>query len=136
MPHSPGSYAGLVLSVSLHAIIILLLIVEGQRLWTRAASQGDPSLAGRPSGGGGGGSRVAYITLPSLPKAESPPRFKVAIPIPPPTKTVQPTKPEPVPVSQAVAAVPESSATAPVADSATGASGAGQGAGTSSGAGT
>jgi outer membrane biosynthesis protein TonB len=136
MPHSPGSYAGLVLSVSLHAIIILLLIAAGERLWSHTASQGNPSLAGSRPGGGGGGSRVAYITLPSLPKAESPPRFKVASPIPPPTKTVQPTKPEAVPMSQAVAAVPESSATAPVADTATSTSGGGQGAGASSGAGT
>jgi hypothetical protein len=135
MPDSPGSYTGLVLSVCLHAIIILLLGLEGQRLWTRTASQGDPSLASSGSGGGGGGSRVAYITLPSLPKTESPPRFKVAIPIPPPTKTAQP-KSEVVPVSQPVAAIPESSATTAMVDTANSASGGRQGAGTSSGAGT
>lgn len=94
----------------LHGLLIGLLAAQGQRLWSRTRTPGDPTLPG--SGGGGGGNRVAYITLPSLPRPATPPEFTVTPPIPPP-KTVQAPVSEPVEVSQVP---PEPVDTSPAVD--------------------
>lgn len=99
MPSAPARYGGLAASIVLHAVLVGLLATHGERLWSRTTSPGDPTLGGsRPAAGGGGG-RVAYITLPALPRAESPPQFSVTVPNPPP-KTIPTPAPEPVPVNQ------------------------------------
>jgi len=120
----------------LHGALIALLVFQGERLWSRALSPGDPALSGRSAGGGGGGSRVSYITLPSLPRVESAPKFSVTVPVVP-EKTVQQQTPEPVPVSEVVPDPVEITTPAPAADTAASAAGiaTGPGAGGNSGGG-
>ena len=104
---------------------------------------GDPKLPGNSSAGGSGGSRVAYITLPSLPRAESPPQFTVTIPVPPPTKPVQTAMPVPEQLVEVRPEIAETAAVAPPVDTAPasreGSTGTGtggsRGAGTAAGAG-
>jgi len=98
MPHRPRHLTGLAGSLVLHALGIGLIAFHGERLWSRTASTGDPTLARGATAGGGGGRRVAYITLPSIPRVESQPRFTVTAPVPPQMTT--PTPP-PAPVSPA-----------------------------------
>ncbi len=97
----------------LHGVLVALLVFQGERLWSRTASAGDPSLPRGASAGGGGGSRVSYITLPSVPRAEVPPVYTVSAPVPPPKKVETPP-PEPVPAEQVI---PEPAETAAVAAS-------------------
>lgn len=139
LPSTPRRYGGLAASLALHGLVLGLLILHGERLWSRSFTVGDAAPAGSPSGGGGGGNRVAYITLPSIPQPAAPPSVRVAAPVPPP-QSVQTAISQPVP---AELAVPESGDTAPAAsrsgpttaaDTGTG-GGAGVGAGKGPGAG-
>jgi hypothetical protein len=111
LPQRPRRFSGLAGSLVLHAALIGLLVFHGERLWSRSASAGDPALARGANAGGGGGRRVAYITLPSVARVESPPRFAVTVPVPP-QKTVPTPPPEPVPAEQVL---PEPADTTPVA---------------------
>ena len=111
MPHRSRHYGGLAGSLVLHGLLIVLLGFHGESVWSRTASAGDPTRAPGATAGGGGGRRVAYITLPSIPRVESPPRFAVTVPVPP-QKTV------PLPTTEAVPAervVPEPAETAAIA---------------------
>ncbi len=95
LPGGPRRYGGLAASVVLHGLAIGLLVAQGDRLWSRTRSAGDPSLSGGDGGGGGGANRVAYITLPSLPQPLSPPEFTVTAPTAPPKPIQEPvTEPE------------------------------------------
>jgi hypothetical protein len=121
MPHRPRRFSGLAGSLVLHGVIVALIVFQGEKLWSRTASAGDSTLPRGSTAGGGGGRRVAYITLPSPPRVEAAPKFTVTAPVPPP-KTV-PTPPDPVPAEQVIpqpedtAAVAVSGDTAGVTDS-------------------
>ena len=86
-------FGGLAVSMLLHGALLAVILVGGQRLWTRRPAPGAASLFAF-GGGGGGGSRVAYITLPSSPAAAP----RMPAPVPPPVATPPPVPtPEPVP---------------------------------------
>jgi hypothetical protein len=106
LPGTPHRFSGLALSVALHIALVALLVSHGEQLWRRTLSPGDPTL-GRSGGGAGGGTRVSYITLPSMGRVESPPKFTVTVPVPP-QPVVQKPAPDPVPVTPAVTAPAES----------------------------
>ena len=96
LPHSRARLGGLAVSVIVHTLLIGLLVAHGEQLWSRTLALGDPALKnGGRSAGGGGGNRVAYITLPSLPEpvAAAP---RVPPPVPAPRRVVSPV-PQPVP---------------------------------------
>ena len=82
---------------------------------------------------------MAYITLPSLPRTESPPQFTVTVPVPPP-KPIEKPLPKLEPVSQIAPESPETLAI-PAADTvrpsgeSDGGSGGGERAGTGAGPG-
>jgi periplasmic protein TonB len=99
LPATPHRYGGLAASVILHGLLVGLLAVQGDRLWSHTLDQGNPA-PGSSSAGGGGGNRVAYITLPSLPRPASPPHFRPPPPVTPQKMVPAPVR-EPVPVSQA-----------------------------------
>jgi hypothetical protein len=94
LPGAARRYEGLTLSLLLHAVLLIVLVAHGDRIWSRTLAPGDPALRGGESGSGGGGRRVAYITLPSIPKPVPPPQIEVTPPAPPPD-LVQTTVPEP-----------------------------------------
>jgi hypothetical protein len=98
LPVAPRRYLGLVLSLGLHAVLIALLVLKGEEIWSRTASSAR-SAAGQPDGGGGGGGapQVTYITLPSIPKPETPQPRKAPSPIPTPRPVVTPVVREPEP---------------------------------------
>ena len=146
LPQSPRRWSGLTVSLLLHGLVLGLVVTYGDRLWTRTLAPGDAVLfGGKVSGAGGGGNRVAYITLPSLPEPAAAPVPKVAPPVAHPQLVVppapQPEQPKVVPPEpvNAAAAPP---AAAQVGDSGTGtgegpgtAQGGGQGRGTGTSAG-
>lgn len=95
LPQSRRHYIGLTASLALHGVLIGVLVAHGERLWSRTLAPGDPALRGGGiSGGGGGLNRVAYITLPSIPKPEAPPAPRVSPPVPPP-QLVEPPAAQP-----------------------------------------
>jgi hypothetical protein len=109
LPNGPRRYLGLTASLALHGLLIVLLVLHGERVWSRNLSAGAPA-PGNPgsSAAGGGGPRVSYITLPSVPEAEAPVARKVPPPVSPPKRVAvpapQPEKTEvatPVPVDTA-----------------------------------
>jgi len=101
LPAAPRRYGGLAASLVLHGLVLGLLVLRGERLWSGSFTLGDTALPGSNSGGGGGGKRVAYITLPSIPQPASPPSVRVTAPVLPP-KSVQTPAPQPVPSELAV----------------------------------
>ena len=96
LPGTRPRYSGIAASLALHALLLALLVLHGERIWSRTLPPG-PVALGDPgsSAGGGGGPRVAYITLPSLPKAETPVARKVSPPVIPPKRVVVPAVPPP-----------------------------------------
>jgi hypothetical protein len=103
-PAAPRRYGGLIVSLLLHGAVLALVVTEGERLWKRTPVPGPISLSigGEAAGGSGGESpRVAYITLPPIPKAEAPPAPKPApvIPTPRPVAQLAP-EPETLPLEQ------------------------------------
>jgi hypothetical protein len=129
LPQSPRRWSGLWASLLLHGLLLGLLVAHGERLWSRTAS-GDAALrGGRSLASGGGGNRVAYITLPSIPEPAVTPVPKVAPPVPPPKLAVLPA-PQPE-QPKAVAPQPVDTVAAPTAAAtmSAGDSGAGNGAG-------
>ncbi len=151
LPQTPRRWSGLAASLVLHGVVLGLLVTHGERLWSRTLAPGDAlRLGGSPSASGGGGNRVAYITLPSLPEPAATPIPKVAPPVPHPKLVVppapQPEQPKAVgPPPVTTAAAPQAAAEAPAGDSGTGkgagpataqdGQGQGSGTGTSAGAG-
>ena len=116
--------------------------MEGDRLWSPTPTPGDRGLSGSSSAAGGGGNRVAYITLPSLPKTASAPEFTVDAPQVPPPKSIQTPAVEPVQPSPESTERPDTVPIAVVADTSMpqaeggvrqGVDGAGTGAGGTSG---
>src|SRR3954447_26505796 len=91
LPHGRRRFLGLTASLALHGLLIVLLVLHGERVWSRNLSAGAPA-PGDPgsSAAGGGGPRVSYITLPSVPKAEAPVARKVPPPVSPPKHVVVP----------------------------------------------
>src|SRR5215210_6449881 len=88
------------MSLAFHGLLLAALVAHGERLWSHTPPPGRPGFSSNASSsGGGGGPRVAYITLPSVPKAETHPAPRVPLPtspqrrVPPP-----PAKEEPKPV--------------------------------------
>ncbi|HEV7366963.1 MAG TPA: hypothetical protein VGN76_14035 [Gemmatimonadales bacterium] len=145
LPQPPRRWSGLTASLLLHGVVLGLMVGYGERLWRRTLAPGDAVLfGGRPSAAGGGGNRVAYITLPSLPEPAATRVPKVAPPVPHPQLVVppapQPEQPKavtPQPVNTVAAppaAAPGDSGTGKGTGSAT-APGEGQGRGTGTSAG-
>lgn len=139
LPSAPRRYGGLAASLVLHGLVLGLVILHGQRLFSRSFSLGNAAAAGANSGGGGG-NRVAYITLPSSPEPASAPSVKAPAPVPPPRRVETPipqpalaevARPEP---ADSTPAVGESGRAAGAADSSSG-GGTGPGAGVGAGAG-
>ena len=96
-PVAPRRYLGLGLSLGLHAVLLAVLVAKGEELWSRTPTRASSAEAGQPGGGGGGGPRVTYITLPSIPKQETPPARKAPPPIPTPRPVVTRVVREPEP---------------------------------------
>lgn len=96
LPRSEGHLGGLALSLILHAGLLALLVLGGDRIWHATRTPGPLLLSTRPAGGGGG-NRVAYITLPSFPE----PRVSTPPKAPPrparPRAVTPPVEAEPVP---------------------------------------
>ena len=97
LPGIRRRYGALVASLVLHGLVFGLLLMQGERLWMRGFTLGDTALPG----GGGGGNRVAYITLPSISQPASPPSVRVTAPVPPP-KSVQTPVSQPAPAERAL----------------------------------
>ena len=112
LPGPRRRFAGLAVSLLLHAVGLGLILTQGDRLWRSTPAPGAPSLFSFGGGGGGGGNRVAYITLPPAP--ERAPRMPEAVPPPVPPRPVEAAAPEPVAVR---AASPEPVDSLPVAKS-------------------
>ena len=112
LPGAPHRYGGLAASILLHGLLVGLLVVQGDRLWSHTLVPGN-STPGSSSAGGGGGNRVAYITLPSIPRPASPPHFRVTPPVAI-QKTVPAPAREPVPVSPTASAAVDTAAAAVV----------------------
>jgi hypothetical protein len=126
--------------VLFHAVVILLAIRSGERLWSRTMAPGDPALAPGGGSGGGGGPVVAYITLPPVREPVIPRQMTVTAPVIRPR--VEPKPPPPVappsPVPEATAPPPEPIDTQPPAPNAPGgvATALGPGVGPGAGGGT
>jgi hypothetical protein len=142
LPVPRRRYGGLALSVLLHALIVVLAIRSGERLWSRALAPGDPALDPRGGGGGGGGGpRVAYITLPPAREPVMPRQTAVTAPVTRPRVEPEPTPPVPPPVPSPEVSVPppqpvDTQPSAPVAGAAGPATATGPGAGPGAGGGT
>lgn len=109
LPGTRRHYDGLAASLLLHALLLGLLIAHGEQLWSATKTPGTLGVSGG-SASGGGGNRVAYITLPSPPSAASirppvvtppvtPPRV-----VPPKADQVEPKPMTPGPADTAVVA--------------------------------
>jgi len=94
--------AGLILSLAFHGILLALLVAHGERLWSHTPAPGPLGLSGKASGGGGGGPRVSYITLPSIPEERPVPRKPAPAPQPTPRPVVDRAIPEPKPAESPV----------------------------------
>ncbi len=120
---------GLAVSVLLHVAVVVLLLIPLRQDFARVLSAGDP-VAISP---GGGGRRVAYISLPA-PRATA----RAAVEVPPPVTLVVPATPPPEipppePATQ-IAVVEPAAVAISGADSSAGAA-AGEGGGTGGGVG-
>jgi protein TonB len=145
LPASRRRFGGLLVSLAVHALLLLLLVRSGERIWSRTLAPGDPALAPGDGGGGGGGPRVAYITLPPAAEPALPRQTTVIAPAVRPRvePTPRPTPPPPTPVAEVPvppppptdSQPPPSAAGAQGPASATG-PGAGPGAGGGTGGGT
>lgn len=146
MPTVRRRYGAFAASLLLHVLLVALAIRTGERLWSRTLAPGDPALA--PGGGGSGGSRVAYITLPPAPRTTLPRQTTVTAPVfhprvepePKPTPTVPPptlAQPDPAPTPPPVDTQPSAPAAASPGQETMGAAGAAAGVpgGTGGGAG-
>jgi len=142
LPGPRRRFGGLAVSLLLHALVVVLAVRSGERLWSRALPPGTPALLiGGGGGGGGGGPRVAYITLPPAPEPVMPRPATLAPPARRPP--IQPTPALEPPVSVfAPKALPTPSQSrdteppAPTAAAGAPAAGAGAGAGPGAGGGT
>ena len=142
LPHFRRRYAGITVSLIVHGSILALLLFHGDRIWRDGLARGPGAPKGEQTGAGGARGSVAYINLPPIPRAVSPPRFEV--PRVPPLKVVPEPVPEPVVPTPALIqpadTVPVANAMRGGADSAAGnggvaAGGAGDGAGPGAGPG-
>ena len=138
LPSSRRSYLGLAVSLVLHAMLLGVVVFQGERLWTRTLAPGAPNLfLVQGGGGGGGGNRVAYITLPSSPPPAPQSPAPVTPPetppeeVPAPVEETEVVQPIPQPVPQPV----ESLSAVATAETGSGAPARGAGAGRAGGAG-
>src|SRR3954466_7820738 len=98
VPPSRNRYTGLAASLAVHLLLLAILVSHGERLWSRTLAPGDAALrGGSRARGGGGGNRVAYITLPSLPADASAIAKTPAPPEDRPPRPVAVAKPAPTP---------------------------------------
>jgi hypothetical protein len=142
-PSTRRRYLAWAASLALHALLLIFIVYQGDRLWQRTLDPGAPSLfLIRGGGGGGGGNRVAYITLPSSPRPAPQPVPPVVPPetspeavLPPVEETPapQPAPTQPVDTTPVVAAA-DTAPAAPAAGDGTGVGG-GKGGGVGGGAG-
>jgi hypothetical protein len=109
LPQGRRRYVGLAVSVVFHAVLLAVIVFQGDRLWRRTLTPGAPALfLIQGGGGGGGGERSAYITLPSPPRpAPEPPTPAPPVETPPeevpPPVEAEVTPPVSVPVDSAPA---------------------------------
>lgn len=96
LPGSRRRYSGLVASLLLHGLVLGLVVAHAERLVNRSLAPGGSARSGASADRGGGGNRVAYITLPSLPQPAPAPTVRVTVPVPPP-RSVPTQVPQPVP---------------------------------------
>ncbi len=150
LPPSRRRYVGFGLSLALHGALLALIVVQGDRLWTRSPTPGTPALflIQGGGGGGGGGNRVAYITLPSPPERAPqpaqlapPPPVKAPEQIPPPVPEAEVVPPEPPPEPAPVDTAPtvaaaDTGASSPATGGTPGDGGTGTGGGTGGGQGS
>lgn len=142
LPGPRRRYGGLVVSLLVHALLVVLVARAGERIWSRTLAPGDPALL--PGGGGGGeggrgsGPRVAYITLPPAPEPFVVRKAEPLPPVKPPADEATPTPTPPVPAPPPAVEHPVSAAqpsdTQPPAIAGAGA-GAGRSGGTGGGTG-
>ena len=137
LPAGRRRYFGFGLSLALHAALLALIVLQGDRLWKRSLAPGAPALfLYQGGGGGGGGNRMAYITLPSPPEREPRPPAPAPPPVVPPPEMSPPVEaaelvpPAPAPVDSTPAVAMADSGAASAA------AGAGPGDGSGSGGGT
>lgn len=156
LPGPRRRYGGLLVSLLVHALLVVLLVRAGERIWSRTLAPGDPALlpggGGGGDGGRGGGPRVAYITLPPapepfvvrktatvVPETPSPvePTPTPTPPVRPPSPATEPSVPAPTPADtqRSVATSPSGAAGAGTGTGGGTGGGAGQGAGPGHGAG-
>jgi hypothetical protein len=93
LPRSPRRFEGVTASLAVHALLILLLAYAGRQIWNPTLLPGQPGGSAEATAErGGGGSRVAYITLPSAPEPQPRPAPKPvpALPVPKPVVTPPP----------------------------------------------
>jgi hypothetical protein len=124
-------------SLLFHGALLALVFFGGDRLWRRSFAPGTPSLF-PTNAGGGGGNRVAYITLPSPPRPAPPPPAPVVPPkVPPPEVVTPPVEPllSPVPTPAPVDTLPTVAARDSQPAGSTGGEGPGMAGGTGGGAG-
>jgi hypothetical protein len=146
LPPGRRRYVGLGLSLAFHGALLALVVLQGDRLWRRTLAPGTPALF-LFQGGGGGGDRAAYITVPSAPeRAPKPPAPVPPAPVQPPQEVTPPVEqaevvpPEPVDSLPSVAAA-DTGASSPAAapgpggDGGEGGTGGGHGPGTGPGSG-
>jgi hypothetical protein len=153
LPRARRQQAGLWGSVLVHALIVLLLVRQGDRIWSPTRAAGAPARTlGGGGGGGGGGLRQAYIPLPPLPAAAprapthehetppdpvlkpvAPPVVRPPAAIPPPVDT--PSRPPPAAASSAATDTSGASGGGGVGTSTGGGIGPGAGPGTGTGVG-
>jgi hypothetical protein len=122
-------------------MLLGVVVFQGERLWTRTLPPGAPNLFLVQGGSGGGGNRVAYITLPSSPPPAPQPPTPVTPPeappeeVPPPVEETEVVQPVPQPVDSLPAvATAEARPGAPASGAGPGRAG-GAGGGTGPGAG-
>lgn len=144
LPGTRRRYSGLAVSLLFHAGLVAMIVFQGDRLWRRTLAPGTPSLFALSGAGGGGGTRLTYISLPPAPKPA--PQPVVPPPVPPPVAdppVIQPEMPavaftQPVdslPATPADGSVQPGSAGPGAAGGTGGGTGGGVGPGTGGGAG-
>ncbi len=132
LPGTRRRYSGLAISLLFHAVLLAVIVFQGERLWRRTLAPGAPSLFSLSGAGGGGGTRLTYISLPPMPKLAPQPAVTPAVPPPVEDPPVTPPETPAVALPQAVDTLPATPAEGVVQP---GTAGPGAGGGTGGGTG-
>jgi hypothetical protein len=135
-----GRWQGLIISIALHALVVLLLLVSAAATVALTVDARSWGLMGRTRGGGGGGAgvqeRLRYVDVsPPPPQPRPRPQPRIVPPrVIPPTPTPSPTPPPPATLAPVAPATPDS-AGPPAGGSGSVGAGTGSGGGVGAGAG-